>query len=320
MAHRFKTVKTGFILGLLLFSTLSSLIPTASAGPIVGLSSYVDVSWSNETGDPIVPRGELRTIPLGIRFGITTGGFLAQLILPFYTGRQVTIKLEILDYSTWCTPTLKSGAIVTSVEDEEKNLDSQITLTVSEDAPAYAGGYIRMKASVDSIGPIDGFEQEFYLEFTAEYLPLISTEVRDTNTQMIGPMDTAVFTIDIENLGNARTKVYLEVDLGSLPDNWQALVTDDIIIDEAQGSTGVAYLTIRPPNSFGYHYDDASIRVKLTPARAENTNQRGNYEYVTVNVRSQGFSIIGLEVAGPIAIGVAALVIFLVFFYMRRKK
>ena len=159
MAHRFKTVKTGFILGLFLFSTLSCLIPTASAGPIVGLSSYVDVSWTNETGKPIVPRGEIRTIPLKIRFGITTGWFLADLILPFYTGRQVNIKLDILDYSSWCTPTLKSGSIVTSVTDQEKTLDSQITLTVDEDAPAYAGGFIRMKASVDSIGPIDGFEQ-----------------------------------------------------------------------------------------------------------------------------------------------------------------
>ena len=133
-------------------------------------------------------------------------------------------------------------------------------------------------------------------------------------------MDTAVFTIEVENLGNARTKVYFEVDLNSLPDDWIAIVTDDIIIDEAQGSKGIAYLTVRPPKSFGYHDDDASIRVKLTPARAENTDQQGKSEYVTVIVESRGFSIVGLEVAGPVIIGIAALVIGLVFFYMRRKK
>jgi hypothetical protein len=322
MVNRSKTVKTCFILGLLLFSTLTCLVPTSSAGPIVALSSFIDVSWNASASEkPIVPRGGLRTIDLDVRYGITKGWFLADLILPFYRGRQVNIKLEILNYSSWCTPTLKSGSVPTIIQNEPVTLNSQITLTVDVDAPAYAGGFVRMRASVDKIGPIDGFEQEFYLEFTAAYLPLIQTQLLDTNTQLIGPMDTAVFQIQVENLGNARTKVIFEVDLDSLPKDWTAQPTDTLILNEPpqQGDTATAYLTVRPPKSFGYHYDVANIRVKVTPTRAENQKEIGTPEYVTVVVESRGFSFIGLEVVAPIII-IVALAIFLVYFYMRRKK
>jgi hypothetical protein len=322
MVNRSKTVKTCFILGLLLFSTLTCLAPTPSAGPIVGLSSYVDVSWNSSASEkPIVPRGGLRTIDLDVRYGITTGGILADLILPFYTGRQVTITLEILNYSSWCTPTLKSGSIVTAVLNGEITLKSQITLTVDVDAPAYAGGVVRMKASVDKIGPIDSFEQAFDLQFTASYLPLIKQQILNANTQQIGPMDTAVFQIQVENLGNARTVVFFEVDTSTLPEGWTALPTDNIILNEPpqQGATGIAYLTVRPPHTFGYHYDIASIQVKITPARAENDKERGEPQYATVVVESRGFSVIGLEFVAPIII-IVALAIFLVYFYMRRKK
>jgi len=132
----------------------------------------------------------------------------------------------------------------------------------------------------------------------------------------IGPMDTAVFPIEVTNLGNARTKVYFEVD--SVPEGWIAVVTDDIIIDEGEGSKGTAYLMVRPPKNFGYHDDDASIRVKMTPARAEDTSNIGNSEYVTVIVESRGFSIIGLEAILPIII-VVILLVAIAIWYLKKK-
>ena len=133
-------------------------------------------------------------------------------------------------------------------------------------------------------------------------------------------MDIAVFPIEITNLGNARTKVFLEVDLSTLPDDWIAIVDDSIIIDEGEGSKNIAYLTIRPPKSLGYHDDDASIRVKMTPARAENTQNRGEPEYVTVVVESRGVSILGLEVIAPIIIVIVAVILAILYFFMRKRK
>jgi len=75
---------------------------------IIGLSSYIDVTWSaNEISKPI-SRFDMRSINLDIRYGVTQGGLLAQLLFPLHLGRQVNIKIEILEKSEWCTAGLKS--------------------------------------------------------------------------------------------------------------------------------------------------------------------------------------------------------------------
>jgi hypothetical protein len=117
---------------------------------------------------------------------------------------------------------------------------------------------------------------------------LIKTHVQGGNSMRIEPKDNAVFPIEIENLGNARTRVKLQVVDENIPDGWAATVTDYIILDEVKGSKGTVYLTVKPPKSSGYHDDSASIRVELIPERAMNPTDQGSTQYVNVLVQSRG--------------------------------
>jgi len=177
----------------------------------------------------------------------------------------------------------------------------RIELSLDEDAPAYEQGVIYVRATVPTIGPIDGMEQTFSLSFKPAYRALISP-VPQTNNKIIGPMDTAEFQVDITNMGNARTKVFFEIDYDSLPEGWSAIINDNIVLETGSGSTGKVYLTVRPPKGFGYHDDDAIIRVKITPKYADDTNIQGEPEYLTVSVESRGLSVIGIEIIIPILI------------------
>jgi len=317
MTKNFKTVEASIVMGILLASVFTAIVPTTSAGILVNLSSYVDVSWGgNETTKPIVPRGEMRQLTLNLRYGVNRGALPSQLLFMLYQGRQVNIKLETLETPTWCTATLKSGTITTVVSSEEKELSTVLTLRVDENAPAFGAGYVKIKASVYKIGAIDGYSQEFTLEFTPAYLPMINAQLPDGNTKNIGPMDTAVFPIEISNMGNARTTVFFKIE--NVPKDWIAVVTDEITLDEGKGSKGIAYLTIKPPKGFGYHYDEQSIIVTMTPARAEDLTNQGESKTVTVIVESRGFSTPGFE--SVLFIGALLAVVVLLMMARRIKK
>jgi hypothetical protein len=322
MKNNFRKIKISIIMGILLVSISAAIVPTSSAGILANLSSYANISFDskNFSDIPVVPRGELRPLPIVISYGTNYAGLfqiIPALLFNLHKGRQVNIKLELVDQSPWCTATITQSTITTSVQENEVRLNGNLNIKVDLEAPAYGSGYVTVKITVPKIGMIDKFENEFTLEFLPAYLPLIKQQTVGSNTKRIGPMDTAVFPIEIENLGNARTKVKLEV--VSVPDGWTAIVTDLVILDEVEGSSGIAYLTIKPPKSFGYHDENAGIVVEMTPERAENSNDKGNPERISVLVESRGFSVIGIE-AFAIPLIIIIVIIFLIYYFLIRKR
>lgn len=322
MKNNFRKFKATLILGILLISVSATIVPTSSAGLLVNLSSYANISFDskNFTGQPVIPRGELRPLPIVITYGTNFAGLarmLAGLLFALHNGRQVNLKLELVDWSPWCTPTITQTTITTSVSDSEQELKGNLNLRVDLEAPAFGSGFVKVKITVPKVGMIEKFENEFTLEFSPAYLPLIKQQTVGSNTKRIGPMDTAVFPIEIENLGNARTKVKLEV--VDIPDGWTAIVTDLIILDEVEGSSGTAYVTVKPPKSFGYHDDTAGVVIEMIPERAENPLEVGSAERITVLVESRGFSVIGLE-AFAIPLIFIILIIFLIYYFLIRKR
>lgn len=318
MTKNLRTVKTTIITGILLISIIAAMAPAISAqDQVVGLQSLVNID--PQSIGQIKPRSGLQQANLNISYQVTTGGILARAILPWLEGRQVTINLAIISTPSWCHAQLIDSTKTTTVPTDGRaiSLSAAISISLDADAPAFGGGYVNVRATVPKISFIQGFDKEISVPFTPLYLGLLKTETMGTNTKTIGPMDTAVFPIKIENLGNARTKVYLAVD--NVPDGWVAIVDDSIVVDEAAGSTATAYLTVRPPKDFGYHDDISTITVSLEPARAEDTTDRGSVETVTVSVESRGFSFVGGEIVLPIIIIIVAL-LFVVYWFIKRMR
>ena len=294
MRKNLKTIKTALVMGMLLFGVFAALMRAISAGSLVNLSHATNVTWASGNKTELLdPSGTMKSYDLDIQYKVTGGpGGKAVYNSLFLDNRLITIKLEIVEKSSWCEVTIPKGTIIATTSfDDWVEYSGKINIQVNEDAPALAMGKVSIRASVDALSAISAFEEVFDLEFQPAYLPMINKEVTDGNTREIGPLDTASFPIDITNLGNDRTKVFLEVE--DVPDGWIAVVSDDVTVDVDGKVT--AYLTIKPPKNFGYHYEEESFRVGLTPTRAEKISDQGQTEYVTVVVESRGFSTPGFE-------------------------
>jgi hypothetical protein len=324
MKNNFKTLKASIIMGILLVSVSATIVPTTSAGFFVNLSSYMQAAFdaTNFSAKPVVPLGEIRSLTIYLTYGVNSGGLfknMATLLFGLHRNRQVNIKLQLGDHSPWCTPTLFTDTITTTVDEaQQTGLQAILNLRVDDEAPAFGSGFINLKVTVPKVGMIAGYSNTFQLEFSPAYLPIIKPETPAGNYELIGPMDTASIPIEIENLGNAKTKVQCRVYSMSSSGDWGAIVTNEIYLDETAGSKGIVYLTVKPPKSFGYHDESVSISVEMIPIRAQGLEE-GRPQYVDILIDSRGFSFIGFEiVVVPIIIIIA--IIFFVYYFMFRKK
>ena len=315
MTKKNRVVKTSIIVGTVLLGALISSVPTSSAGIIFNFQSVLQVTWGNETSEPLVPRGELRIIPLTITHSVTRGE-LGEGLLVTLTGALITIDVTIIDKSSWCTASLSQGTLSVTVQPNAvSTLQTTLTVQVTNDAPANALGYVKIRATAEPTGVIAGFENDFTLNFIPAYKPLIRVFLPETNALEIGPMDTAVFPIQIENLGNARTIVLLNVT--NVPKDWSSIITSEVLLEEGAGSTAIAYLTVKPSKSFGYHYEEQIIRVSLKPMKADDYSEIGEITYQTFLVQSRGFSTPGFEII--VFLGAISIVCMIIISIWKRK-
>lgn len=324
MKKNFQKLKTTIILGVLLGSLFIVMLPSnvlaannEEIKKTSGLSSVLKINWTTSS-EPIIPIDDLRYYPITIDYSVTLGP-LGRLFLPFFLGRQINIKLTVKDSNPWCTANIAIDTLTTQVQPQgaTNTQTAEISIELDKDAPAYGSGYVTISAKVAKVGMIAGFEQDFTLKFKPAYLALIQAELPSTNTKTIGPMDTAVFPINIRNFGNARTLVKLDVE--NVPSGWIAVVTDEILVDV--DGTATAYLTIKPPKNMGYHDDNAGIKVSMTPHRAENpTEDFGTPTDITVIVESRGFSTVGIEAVLPIIIVIFVILFFIYWFFKKQRK
>ena len=315
MTKKFKTKKASIVTGLIFVGVLVAVSPTTSAGLIFNFQSILNVTWGNETLEPIVPRGELRTLTLVITHTVARGA-LGEGVLVTLTGALIKIDVSIIETPSWCTATISQGTLSVTVQpDEISTVETTLTIQVANNAPAYELGYVKVKATAEKTGVIAGYENDFTLSFIPAYKALISPSLPETNSKEIGPMDKVVFPIDIANLGNARTVVLLNV--VNVPKDWVAIINSQLLLEEGTGSKATAYLIVKPPKSFGYHNDDQTIQISMQPVKADDYSQKGEITYETFLVQSRGFSTPGFEII--IFLG-AFIMAFLIVTSVRKRK
>jgi hypothetical protein len=312
-----KIIKNVFIIWLVCTFTFTSFVTISSAkDPIYNAKVNIRLQWSDEAfEEPIVPRDEIVTLNISVILEIKTGESFGAGLLEGYTGEQAIIDLSIVDNPSWCYAALKYDLIVTNIL-ELAEAKTQVFLNINENAPAYAQGYITINVKVGGLGLIKGDNQTFTLNFKPAFFPLIKTEFPDINSQEIDPNTNAVFPIKVENAGNAKTKVFFEVE--NVPQGWSASIKDSIILGETSDTSDIVYLTVIPSTNLGYHYEETIINVKITPAFVEDIEQVGTPIYGYFIIRNRGFSSGGLEFYLPIAI--ILFIIIVIFIRTFRKK
>lgn len=323
MLKNLKLLKSTFLIGILLISIFVSVVPMTTKAQPWNAYFIVDVNWlDEEIQKPIIPRDEVKKIKLNITLQIKTGESFGQGIYDTYkTGGEYygIIRLEIIDSSPWCSVVIDQPKVVVPWSRID-TVETAIFINIDEDAPAYGDGFITIKTDVLAAGLVQGIVNEYTLEFIPSFNPILKLDLPESNVKRIDPTTNAVFPIEVKNIGNARTKIYFEV--VDVPEDWKATVTDEIILKEQKGSTETAYLTVIPPKDAGYHYEEASIKVKMTPARAENIEDTGKPLYASFTVQNRGLSTYGSEQVLFIGIilFVILIVIVLVFKQIRKRR
>lgn len=315
MASKLKSIKGTIIIAIILFSLFVAFSNTAMAPPWPLLNANIDVTWAEEDVEkPIIPRKEVRTLNLTVNFKVDMEGEISQGLVDVYKKIGALIRLEIVEYSPWCFANLQLDAVVVDISDEFKATNIGLNIQLKDEAPAYGEGYIVINAKAKNLALIGPISKDFTFNFIAAYFPIIDTTLPEGNILEVNPMDSAIFPIEVENKGNARTKVFLEIE--DVPEGWTIAVTDELSLGEKKGSKGTAFLTVIPPKDFGYHHDRESITVKIVPHRAENLLEKGSVTYANFIVESRGFSTPGFE----IIIFIGALIFISLIFKLKRKK
>lgn len=302
-----------------------SQIVSADRNFEIQLYNRVDISWDiKETKKPIVPRDELKILNLSIFYTVDTGNYLAKGLYDFWQNplnfknnrSVVNIRLHIVDSSPWCSVALESNIVYVNFS-KNQTTSAPLYLILNEDAPAYGSGYIKIKAAIPKITgtPIKSFDTNFNLSFIPTYFPYIDINLSKGNTMEISPLQQAEFPVIVENLGNARTKVFFDVI--NPPEEWTIVVDDEIILDEEIGSNNNATLSVQPPKNFGYYDETKIIQIAVTPARAENISERGDAIYATFIVKTKGFATTGLNLGFFL---IALILIISILVFKRYKK
>ena len=322
MTKNLRAIKAALIMGLLLVSMFVAFIPNTSAGVIANLESVVNLYDydKNLTNVAIKPRATGFSTTVTFEYYVTyaSGIFnvLGGALLSIHKGRTVVMQVEPFGYPEWATVTVSNWPTV-KIQAEEQYPKVTLTVKINEDAPAYGEGDIKLRVTILTEGLVEGVETEFGFPFSAGYLPLVQAQFPGGESRQVGPMDTVSIPIELENMGNARTRVNLEV--SGVPNGWAATITNDVLIEEGKGSKSTAYLTVKPPKGFGYHDDVASVVIRYTPEMAENPIFVGETRIVDVLIESRGFSIIGIEIV-LIPIIVIVLILFAIYYFVVKKR
>jgi hypothetical protein len=135
---------------------------------------------------------------------------------------------------------------------------------------------------------------------TAAYLGLLSVSV-PTLIDEAGPQKQISYTMDITNVGNARTNVIFSIDNQDTKaqDGWQSVAPGQLLLESrAQGGTTTtkqAAFTISTPYRNGWNNDETTFVFRLTPVSTNNQDVKGAEVQVNVLARVRGIYVPGPE-------------------------
>lgn len=336
MSKNRKAVKSIILISILFSGLFIVTAPPSSAKSLFGLVNLTmdvvvnfDTDKINET--IITPKGAALVVPIDVTLqigkgGILPGQILKELAIRAYSGEFIVVHLDVVSFpDEWASYSFSNNDPQFIINESAMSgdlLKKRITMYISvyEKAPAFEAEKIAIKATPTNLDKplfpeLKGNSKTFEFPFKAGYLPVI-TATPQVLTERIGPMDTAVFPIEVENIGNERTDIVFEIK--HKPSGWKAIINNKDILEVGQKKT--IYLSIQPPRTFGYHYDVESISITVTPARSIAPSVKGEPVPVTVQVESQGFSIVGIELLIIPLIIIIAIVVFLYYRFVHMKK
>lgn len=323
MKKNFRTVKTGVIFGVLLFSLFAIFVPSSSAGP-VKIKPLINITYPRPEENLIPLSGRLE-IPLYTTFALT--GVWASIVEKYslLKGTVIQIELKVVSTEDWCEASITNPLAQLTLGYTEP-WQSTLTVTVTENAPAFAQGIVKISATSKEqpslLFSIAEETVEFDISFIIGYWAVVSYQMPKGTLMEVGPLDTADFEIEIENIGNGPTEVAMEIiDIpeGDWSINIVAVVQLSSAVYGGEGTKKTVHLKVKPPYGFGFHNERVNFKVKFTPYYIGRADLVGREQIITFNVQNVGLSPgAGYEI--PMIVAVLVIIVVILYLYRWRKK
>ena len=299
MNNRFRKIKACIIMSVFIFSAIAIFAPTSSAG-LLKLDASLQLSIKYPDNTTVFPNSGSISYDVIIEYHIMGVGANTVYFSP---GQTCKIKLETRNVPEWANAVVGNPQIEVPISVEPQRVTTNIRISVDETAPGQQTKIIELFATAEKVYGIGGEVAEVtsgisQIEFTPAYTPILAPVVKGGNYMQIGPMDTANFEIELQNLANAKTEVVFAV--SGLSEGWTASFPNTVTLDSTEDSgdkTTIVTISIQPLKGFGYHYEKQTIHFELTAryySEAEGTRTRD--WPVDLTVESRGFSTVGIEI------------------------
>ncbi|MDG6219526.1 MAG: hypothetical protein QCI00_08815, partial [Candidatus Thermoplasmatota archaeon] len=313
MAKKFVAIKTTLILAVIIISIFNALSFTASAR-IFKVEPIITVTHDRTT-ENVIPISGVLDINLSTSFTLTGIGATWVQTSSLLKDSAITVTLDVSTSHDWVDVSITNSPATLKINEPGTKWRSNIQLTVTEKAPAFTLGKVTVTARSSRLAGLGFIIEEkietFEVPFEIGYWGVVSINPAG-NFKEISPLESAVFPIELNNVGNGVTYVAIEP-IGEIPSGWvisspssRILQSDDIAGQDGHKST--IYLTIKPPFDFGIHNKRETFKVRFTTHLLGRPDLPGQGETITFTVQSVGISPgVGYEIP------MIALVLFVVF-------
>ena len=291
--------RKGLAVGIILLFVGTCIIPSTAKpvhaieqrghhlGVFFGLKSNIEISWdANLTEEPIIPRGEIRVVPLHVMFSVTRG-ICGRLINYLLVNQPVIVRLSVIDIPDWCTATISQKTVSVIIPRDENTYYTAWThfaISVDDNAPAFEFFPVTIQATIDSLDGLFGFipimqgtTEIVNVTFTIAYKPLLKFDLPEGDIIETPPFFPVHLPIDITNLGNGKTIVQNEV--VSYPDGWTVSLPAQIVL----GVDEYEEISLSILASFNLS-DEETITMRFTPHSFDNYSLVGQPTYISVLV------------------------------------
>ena len=267
--------------------TISIIALIILLAPSVLAGSFQLVVYPPET--PIKPGVEMKHVE---GFVQNSPGAIDNLpLLPPLWFYQYT-NIEVAEKPEWATVAIPESTPMTPPDGQKYDLT--IIVAVTEDAPAYEFGTVKLSISTGkfmrTIFPswfpmTNEFNMDQSFVIRSGYLPLLTAT--NPPAKEGTPNTNINHVLHLVNTGNARSLIEFSVDYNAIPEGWSIAAPASIYINK--GESIDVPVDIYSPRTLGYTDEWAQIPIKMNMRSVvEPTGESANFT-VTVSTHCVGY-------------------------------
>jgi hypothetical protein len=310
---KFRMLKAGIVMGILLFG--SSIPITSTASAITLFQSYLQL-YANQTAVTVQPDGPAVSVQIRAQYKVEwlPKGPLSFTWRMLFVGLMKKIHFSVVNKPNWMNVALANPDMMVDVSDEFVEVVNSVIISVYKNAPAEKYTLI-IHAEVPGKTIYGGDTAETQITVTPGYIPLINVYTKKPTVE-VAPQTSVNFPIEISNEGNKEAIV--TGNIVNIPQGWVAYLPQSQVIVpssvEGQDNKRTVTLSVTPPYGFGWHNELRTISIDfVAQASPPGSFEKTGVYHFQVMIRNKGFSLPGFEL-------VLLLIAFLVISILMKKR